>query len=80
MFIRRPKIETYVFLMKSRVSKVNMKLNLDNFLLLWLMISLLGLAALAFEKLVISGLSSPMFGKYFEAKEITKLRQILMHK
>ena len=39
-----------------------------------------GLAALAFERLIISGLSSPMFGKYFEAKESTKPRQILTHK
>ena len=52
-------------------------MNLKAFLLLWFHISLLGLIALAFERLVISGHNSSLFGKYFEAKVVEKTRRIL---
>ena len=48
------------------------KSNLKAFLLLWLWISLLGLIALASKRLGHCGHISSTFGKYFEAKEITK--------
>ena len=51
---------------------VRTKSNFEAFLLLWCWISLLGLIALASKRLGHCGHISSTFGKYFEAKEITK--------
>ena len=62
------KDETYCHLMKSRVIEINSSSKCRKILLQILLHLLSGLAALSFKRLVISGHSSPMFGKYFEAK------------
>ena len=81
IYIRPKKIETYSFLMMWSGLKSNSSLEFRKLLTLKLSSTLLGLAALAFERLVISGLSFSMFGKYFEAKRSHETRKIhaLLH-
>ena len=56
---------------------MRIKLNLKAFLLLWYWFFLLGLIALAFQRLGQCGHISSTFGKYFEAKVVEKTRKIL---
>ena len=55
------------------------KLNLKAFLLLWYWFFLLGLIALAFQRLGQCGHISSTFGKYFEAKVVEKHEKFFRH-
>ena len=72
---RPKKIETYSFLMMWSGLKSNSSLEFRKLLTLKLSSTLLGLAALAFERLVISGHSSSVFGKYFRGQRNHKTHE-----